>query len=46
MKVAAEDADVHRILFEVNNLVKPPSALRSPQIAKQVAAMMAASANL
>jgi len=46
MKVAAEDADVHRTLFEVNNLVKPPSALRSPQIAKQVAAMMAASANL
>jgi 2-polyprenyl-6-methoxyphenol hydroxylase-like FAD-dependent oxidoreductase len=46
MKVAAEDADVHRTLFEVNNLVKPPSALRGPQIAKQVAAMMAASANL
>jgi len=44
MKVAAEDADVHRILFEVNNLVKPPSALRSPQIANRVAAVMAASA--
>ena len=44
MKVAAEDADVHRILFEVNNLVKPPSALRSPQIANRVAAAMAASA--
>lgn len=44
LKVAAEDADVHRILFEVNNLVKPPSALRDPQITNRVAAAMAASA--
>ena len=44
MKLAAEDADVHRVLFEVNSLVKPPSALRDPQITSRVAAMMAASA--
>lgn len=43
-KLAAEDADVHRILFEVNNLVKPPSALRDPHITSRVAAAMAASA--
>lgn len=44
LKVAAEDADVHRILFEVNNLVKPPSALRDPHITSRVAAVMSASA--
>ena len=44
LKVAAGDADVHRILFEVNNLVKPPSALRDPHITSRVAAVMAASA--
>jgi 2-polyprenyl-6-methoxyphenol hydroxylase-like FAD-dependent oxidoreductase len=44
LKVAAEDAAVHRILFEVNNLVKPPIALRDPQITSRVAAVMAASA--
>ncbi len=44
LKVAAEDAYVHRIVHEVNNLVKPPSALRDPQITSRVAALMAASA--
>jgi 2-polyprenyl-6-methoxyphenol hydroxylase-like FAD-dependent oxidoreductase len=44
LKLAAEDADVHRILFEVNSLVKPPSALRDPQITSRVAAVMTASA--
>ncbi len=44
LKVAAEDAAVHRLLFEVNNLVKPPSALRDPQITSRVAAVMTASA--
>ncbi len=44
LKVAAEDAEVHRILFEVNNLVKPPGALRDPRITGRVAAVMAASA--
>ena len=40
----ALDAAVHRIMAEVNNLVKPPSALRDPQIANRVTALMAASA--
>lgn len=44
LKVAAGDANVHRIMNEVNNLVKPPSALRDPQITSRVAAVMAASA--
>jgi hypothetical protein len=35
---------MHRIMAEVNNLVKPPSALRDPQIVSWVTAMMAASA--
>jgi hypothetical protein len=43
-QIAAEDAVVHRIVAEVNNLVKPPSALRDPQIANRVTALMAASA--
>jgi 2-polyprenyl-6-methoxyphenol hydroxylase-like FAD-dependent oxidoreductase len=43
-QIAAEDAAVHRIMAEVNNLVKPPSALRDPQIANRVTALMAASA--
>jgi 2-polyprenyl-6-methoxyphenol hydroxylase-like FAD-dependent oxidoreductase len=43
-RVAAEDATVHRIMSEVNHLVKPPSALRDPQILSQVTALMAASA--
>jgi flavin-dependent dehydrogenase len=40
-RVAAEDADVHRILAEVNHLVALPAALRDPQIVKRIAAMMA-----
>ena len=41
-KVAAQDADVHRTLAEVNHLLKPPSALRTPEIVSKVEAMMAA----
>ena len=43
-RVAAEDAAVHRTMAEVNNLVKPPGALRDPQIVSRVTALMAASA--
>jgi len=43
-RVAAEDATVHQIMSEVNHLVKPPSALRDPQILSRVTALMAASA--
>ncbi len=43
-RVAAEDATVHQIMSEVTHLVKPPSALRDPQILSRVTALMAASA--
>jgi hypothetical protein len=42
-RVAAEDAGVHQILFEVNHLMRPPSALRDPDIVSRVTAVMAAS---
>jgi hypothetical protein len=32
------------VMAEVNNLVKPPSALRNPQITSRVTALMAAPA--
>ena len=41
-KVAAQDAAVHRLFAEVNQLVKPHSALRDPEIVSKVMAMMAA----
>jgi 2-polyprenyl-6-methoxyphenol hydroxylase-like FAD-dependent oxidoreductase len=43
LKLAAEDANVHRIMMEVNNLVKPPGALRDPLITSRVTALIAAS---
>jgi hypothetical protein len=43
-RIAAEDAAVHRIMTEVSHLLKPPSALRDPQITSRVTALMAASA--
>jgi len=43
-RVAAEDATVHQIMSEVTHLVKPPSALRDPQILSRVTALMADSA--
>lgn len=44
LRVAAQDATVHRIMSEVGHLVKPSSALRDPQIVSRVKALMAASA--
>ncbi len=41
-KVAAQDATVHRLLAEVNHLLKPPSALRDPEIVRKVEAVQAA----
>ena len=40
-RLAAEDASVHRLMVEVNNLSKPTSALRSPDIVSRVTALMA-----
>jgi 2-polyprenyl-6-methoxyphenol hydroxylase-like FAD-dependent oxidoreductase len=42
-RIAVEDAAVHQIMTEVTHLVKPPSALRDPQIVGRVAALMAVS---
>jgi 2-polyprenyl-6-methoxyphenol hydroxylase-like FAD-dependent oxidoreductase len=44
MKLAAEDPSVHKLLVEVNHLMKPGSALRDPAISGRVAEMLAASA--
>ena len=44
MRLAAQDADVHKLLVEVTQLLKPQSALREPAIAKRVRALMAAAA--
>lgn len=43
MRVAAEDAGVHRLLTEVNHLMAPPTVLRDPEIVHKVGARMAAS---
>jgi hypothetical protein len=42
-RVAAGDAGVHQVMFEVNHLMRPPSALRDPDIVSRVTALMAAS---
>jgi hypothetical protein len=41
MRLAAEDADTDRILSEVRALLRPWSALREPELASRVMAMMA-----
>jgi 2-polyprenyl-6-methoxyphenol hydroxylase-like FAD-dependent oxidoreductase len=43
MKLAAEDPSVHKVVVEVNHLMKPGSALRDPTISGRVAEMLAAS---
>jgi flavin-dependent dehydrogenase len=43
-RLAAEDAEVHKLVFEVANLVKPQSALRDEHLASRVTAMMPAPA--
>ena len=42
--LAADDADVHKTLAEVTHLLKPQSALREPELAGRVTALMAAPA--
>ena len=41
-KLAAEDPAVHKVLLEVQHLLKPQSAYRDPEIARRVQALMAA----
>ena len=40
LRLAAEDASVHKTMMEVNMLLKPMSALREPQIAGRVVVLM------
>jgi hypothetical protein len=42
LHLAAQDADVHKLMVEVSHLLKPRSALREPAIAERVRALMAA----
>ena len=44
MRLAVEDAAVHKLLYEVNHLLKPSALLRAPEIAGRVSALMAAPA--
>ena len=39
--LAAEDATVHKLLFEVRHLLKPRSALRDPDLVERVKALEA-----
>jgi hypothetical protein len=41
-RLAAEDAAIHKLTVEVANLLKPQSALREPELAKRVMALMTA----
>jgi 2-polyprenyl-6-methoxyphenol hydroxylase-like FAD-dependent oxidoreductase len=41
MRLAAEDAETDRVLFEVRALLRPWSALREPELASRVVSMMA-----
>ena len=42
MRLAAEDPEIDRIVFEVRSLLRPQSALREPELASRVMSMMAA----
>ena len=41
-RLAAEDPETHRIVMEVRHLIRPQSALREPELARRVTALMAA----
>ena len=43
-RLAAEDAETHKIMMEVTHLIKPHSALREPQLAARVMELMQAAA--
>ncbi len=42
MRLAAEDAETDKLVFEVRSLLKPQSALRQPGLMSRVMSMMAA----
>jgi len=41
LKLAAQEAAVHKLLIEVQNLLKPRSAYRDPELIRRVKAVMA-----
>ena len=41
IRLAARDGDVHKLFYEVNNLIKPPSAYRDPDLQRRVMAALA-----
>lgn len=41
LKLAAQDAAVHKLLIEVQNLLKPRSAYRDPELVRRLKAVMA-----
>jgi hypothetical protein len=41
LHLAAQDADVHKLMVEVSQLLKPQSVLREPALAERVRALMA-----
>jgi 2-polyprenyl-6-methoxyphenol hydroxylase-like FAD-dependent oxidoreductase len=44
MRLAVEDACVHKLLYEVNHLLKPSTLLGDPEIARRASALMTAPA--
>jgi len=41
LKLAAQDATVHKLFLEVQNLLKPRSAFRDPELIRRVKEVMA-----
>jgi 2-polyprenyl-6-methoxyphenol hydroxylase-like FAD-dependent oxidoreductase len=41
-RIAADDPETHRIVIEVRHLIRPQIALREPELAKRVTALLAA----
>ncbi len=44
IRLAARDPSIHKLMFEVNHLLKPQSALRAPEIVERATKLMAAPA--
>ena len=42
VRLGAQDPSIHKLMMEVNHLLKPQSALREPALAERVAKLMAA----
>ena len=44
VRLGAQDPSIHKLMFEVNHLLKPQSSFRAPEVAERVAKLMAAPA--